>query len=161
MAYQRFVRYRNPDRSNRWQDWANLILAIWLFISPWVLQFGSGVPTAQPGTTGGAIDAVSNAAWNAWVLAVIVFLVALSAIGRMEFWQEWIALLLGAWIFAAPWALGFIDFNLPKADWDHWIVGALIFVLSIWNMSVARTPRVARGIDMAHAGDKAPPDRRR
>ena len=28
--------------SNRIQDWALVTLAIWLFISPWVLQFGGG-----------------------------------------------------------------------------------------------------------------------
>ena len=71
-------------RSNRWQDWATLILAIWLFISPWVLQFGGGVSTtpvtAAPG--GGPIAAVSNAAWNAWVLGVIVFILPFPAQGE-------------------------------------------------------------------------------
>ena len=113
--------YTYPGYSRRWQDWANLILAIWLFISPWVLQFGVGSP-------GGAA-----AAWNAWVLGVIVFLVALSAIGSMELWQEWINLILGAWIFAAPWALGFT--RLPAASGDHWGVGALIFLISLSSLS--------------------------
>lgn len=111
-----------PIRSNRWQDWANLILAIWLFVSPWVLGFGG------PGSAAGAA-----AAWNAWVLAVIVFLVALSAASRLEFWQEWLTLILGAWIFAAPWVLGFT--GLPAASWDHWFVGALIFLFSLSNLT--------------------------
>jgi hypothetical protein len=116
--------YAYPGRSNRWQDWANLILAIWLFVSPWVLQFGAGGQT-------GAV-----AAWNAWVLAVIVFLVALSAIGDMQLWQEWVTLILGAWIFAAPWALGFTA--LPAASRDHWGVGALIFLSSLANLTAGR-----------------------
>ena len=140
-------------RSNRWQDWCNLILAIWLFISPWVLQFGSGAQPAAQGTGGGAIAATSNAAWNAWVLGVIVFLVALSAIGRMEFWQEWINLLLGIWIFIAPWVLGFV--NLANASWDHWVVGALIFLISISNLTAAR--RQPTTMDTVYAGDKPPP----
>lgn len=114
-----------PVRSNRWQDWANLILAIWLFLSPWVLGFGG------PQSTAGAV-----ASWNAWVLAVIVFLVALSAVGFMQFWQEWLTLILGAWIFAAPWALGFT--GLPAASWDHWFVGALIFLISLSNLTAGR-----------------------
>ncbi len=136
--------------------WANLILAIWLFISPWVLQFGSSVQTAAPGTAGAGapIAEVSNAAWNAWVLGVIVFLVALSAIGRMELWQEWISLLLGIWIFIAPWVLGFVP--LSAASWDHWIVGALIFLISAWNLAQAR--RTPETVGMAHAGDKPPRD---
>jgi hypothetical protein len=47
----------NPNRSNRWQDWLNLLLAIWLSFSPWILQFGDSASTAQP--------AVGNAATQA------------------------------------------------------------------------------------------------
>ena len=144
--------YIKPGRSNRWQDWANLVLAIWLFISPWVLQFGSGSTVPPPGAGGGGapIAETSNAAWNAWVLGVIVFLVALSAIGRMEFWQEWINLLLGIWVFVAPWVLGFLQ--LAAASWDHWVVGALIFLISIWNLVEIR--RAPAGFETAHAGNK-------
>ena len=59
--YQGYVR---PGRADRWQDGANVVLAIWLFISPWVLRF---VATAQ--VTGNAANgpavAASHAAWNA------------------------------------------------------------------------------------------------
>ena len=145
---------RNPNRRNRWQDWANVVLAIWLFISPWVLQFGQNVQTAAPssGAPGGPIDLVSNAAWNAWVLGVIVFLFAISAIGKLALWQEWINLLLGAWIFASPWALGFLP-AAPAADWDHWIVGFLIFALSVWSLLVMNSSPTIRA-DYAHAGDR-------
>jgi hypothetical protein len=127
--YQGYVR---PGRADRWQDGANVVLAIWLFISPWVLRF---VATAQ--VTGNAANgtavAASHAAWNAWVLGVIVFLVAVSAIGNLEMWQEWWSIILGAWIFAAPWALGFT--GLVRASWDHWIVGALVFIFAVWSLS--------------------------
>jgi hypothetical protein len=139
MTIPTYGRY-NRNRSNRWQDWANLVLAVWLFISPWVLQFGSNAPTVEPAAGATAVQAVSNAAWNAWVLGVIVFLVSLSAIGRMEFWQEWINLILGAWIFVAPWALGFAGDRFPAASWDHWVVGALIFIISALNIASARGP---------------------
>jgi len=125
--------YRNyafQSRANRWQDWANLILAIWLFISPWVLQFGA-VQATNAGN--GPPVAVSHAAWNAWVLGVIVFLVALSAIGNIDVRQEWWNMVLGAWIFVAPWVLGFV--GLSRASWDHWIVGALVFLFAIWSLS--------------------------
>lgn len=124
----------NPNRSNRWQDWLNLLLAIWLFFSPWILQFGGGASTAQP-AVGNAAQMVPNAAWNAWVLGVIVFLVSLSAISRMELWQEWVNLILGAWIFIAPWVLGFAAGPHSAASWDHWIVGALIFLVSASSLS--------------------------
>lgn len=147
--------YAKPPRSNRRQDYANLILAIWLFISPWVLQFAGGGAVTAPGANagGGPMAGTGNAAWNAWVLGVIVFLVALSALGRMEFWQEWINVLLGIWIFVAPWVLRFLQ--LTNASWDHWVVGALIFLISIWNLMQMRNAPVA--FDPAHAGNKPPP----
>lgn len=129
------------NRSNRVQDWANLILAIWLFISPWVLRFGAGLAAGTAGAANGPLVEANHAAWNAWVLGIIVFLVALSAIGRMEAWQEYINMVLGAWIFVAPWALGFSP--LGRASWDHWIVGALIFLISLWSLSMARPGTVA------------------
>ncbi|HEX5328361.1 MAG TPA: SPW repeat protein [Acetobacteraceae bacterium] len=132
-------RYRRAPLGNRRQDWINLILGIWLFISPWVLQFGSGVAVSQPvaGAPGGPIHAVHHAAWNAWVLGVIVGLVALSALSRVELWEEWLNLLLGAWIFASPWALGFAGV-IGAASWDHWVVGALVFLVSASNLSAIR-----------------------
>lgn len=130
----RRFRMRPPGR--RPQDWINLVLAIWLFISPWVLTFGHGVPVGSPAASG-AIQEVGMAAWNAWVLGVIVGLLALSALSRVELWQEWFCVLLGAWIFAAPWALGFAGV-LAAASWDHWIVGAIIFLVSLWNLGTLR-----------------------
>lgn len=152
MATQDFNSAPPPARANRWQDWANLVLAIWLFISPWVLQFAVGGQTAAPGAAGGAPAAVggSTAAWNAWALGVIIFLVAVSALGRVAASQEWINLVLGIWVFIAPWALGFVP--LQNASWDHWVVGALVFLISAWSLAEAR--RAPAAMDMAHAGDK-------
>jgi hypothetical protein len=129
MTYQNTTYHHAYDRGTRWQDGANLVLAAWLFISPWVLQF------AYTGANGGN---GSLAAWDAWVLGVIVFLVALSAMGRRFVrGQEWVNLLLGIWIFVAPWVLAFANGNSTPA-WDHWIVGALIFLVSAGAISNAR-----------------------
>ncbi len=129
---------RRPARENYWQDWANAIIAVWFFISPWVLQFGAGAPAATgDAATTGVLGAVQAAAWNAWVLSVIVFLVAISAISRMDFWQEYVNIVLSIWIFIAPWVLGFA--MLSGAAWDHWVVGVLIFLFSI-SVLVAGAP---------------------
>jgi SPW repeat len=127
-------RYRRALQSNHWQDWANLVLAVWLFISPWVVQFGGSTVGAPAATAVPA--AASNAAWNAWILGIVVFLVACSAIARLRAWQEWLNLLLGIWIFIAPWALGFA--GLSGAAWDHWIVGILVFLIAVANLQTVR-----------------------
>ena len=136
-----YTTVRRPARENYWQDWANAIVAVWFFISPWILQFGAGaLAPAGDAATAGTLGAVQSAAWNAWVLGVIVFLVAISAISRMDFWQEYVNIVLSIWIFIAPWVLGFT--LLPRASWDHWVVGALIFLFSISVLSRARHARM-------------------
>jgi hypothetical protein len=144
-----YTTMRRPVRENYWQDWANAVLAVWFFISPWVLQFGAGAPAA--GTDATTTGAVQAAEWNAWVLSVLVFLVAISAISRMDFWQEYVNLVLSIWIFIAPWVLGFA--MLTGAAWDHWIVGVLIFLFSI---SVLSRARQARTVTTTTATDRPP-----
>ena len=132
---------RRPGRENYWQDWANAIVAVWFFVSPWILQFGAvALATAGDAATVGSRGAPQSAAWNAWVVGVIVFLVAISAIGRMDFWQEYMNIVLSIWIFIAPWVLGFT--LLPRASWDHWVIGVLIFLFSISVLSRARHARM-------------------
>jgi cytochrome b561 len=73
-----------------------------------------------------------HAAWNGWVCGAILFFVMLSAVGRLEASQEWIALILGAWLIAAPWALGFTP--LGGASADHWSVGIVVLLIAAWNL---------------------------
>lgn len=56
----------------------------------------------------------------------------LSAVGRLEASQEWMALILGAWTFCRTLALGFVP--LREASWGHWIVGAVVFLIAAWNI---------------------------
>ncbi len=59
-----------PEMRSRWVDWANLILGVWLFISPWVLNTyyhvtrGPGnvvniTPGPAPATSGGLAERLS------------------------------------------------------------------------------------------------------
>ena len=102
--------------TGKWQDWANLVLAAWLFVSPWVLQFepGSATPSAI-------------AAWNDWILAIVIGVFAVAALVKARPWEEWINLIAGAWVFVSPWVLGY--FGNPGALWNALIVGALVFAL--------------------------------
>lgn len=116
--------------------WLQLVLGIWLVVSPWVLGFAAGQAAAtglpnSPGATGG------DAAWDAWILGGLVSLVALSRIVRLALWQDHAILVLGAWIFAAPWVLGFNHW-WPVASWDHWLSGLLLFLISAWAIPAAR-----------------------
>jgi hypothetical protein len=119
--------------------WLQLILGIWLFASPWVLGFTAAVQAGgvnlpnTPAATGGV------AAWDAWILGGLVSIVALSRIVRLARWQDHAILVMGAWIFAAPWLLGFNHW-WPVASWDHWMSGLLLFLISAWAIPAARDP---------------------
>lgn len=47
-----------------------------------------------------------------------------------SFWQDWVNLVIGLWLVASPWLLGFSA--VPAAAWNAWIVGAAVGVVAIW-----------------------------
>jgi hypothetical protein len=103
---------------NKGQDWANLVLAVLLFISPWVIGFSGD----------------KMAAWNAWVVGVIIAVLAIAALSAFAVWEEWINLLLGLWLIISPWVLGYApDMG---ARWTAVILGiiaALISASAVWS----------------------------
>jgi hypothetical protein len=96
------------------QDLFNLLIAACLFISPWIVGFvGDTMPTR-----------------NAWIVAVVLALVAVAALSVFAEWEEWVNLVLGLWLMASPWMLGFTgNFN---AFWTHMILGVLTAAVSAW-----------------------------
>lgn len=44
-------------------------------------------------------------------------------------WEDWLNMLLGAWLFASPWLLKYAD-ALPRAAWSAWISGAAIVLFA-------------------------------
>jgi SPW repeat-containing protein len=116
-----------------------LILGVWLFVSPWVLGFVEGLRVAAPSLPNAPATTGGNAVWDAWILGGLVILVALSRLVRLALWQDHALLVLGAWIFAAPWVLGFNHW-WPVAGWDHWLTGLLLFLISARALPAAREP---------------------
>jgi hypothetical protein len=110
--------------TKKWQDVVNLILGAWLFISPWVLGFAPAPKVAG----------LMPAAWNAWIFGIVIGVFAIAALIKARPWEEWINLIAGAWVFVSPWVLGFYSGH-PLALWNSLIVGALVFVLSIWDLN--------------------------
>ena len=92
----------------RWQDWADVVLGILLFISPFVFG-GMAVPAAE---------------WTALIGGVLLVIVGLwnlaSPANRAG---EWIEGLIGVLVFIAPWVLAFT--GLSAMAWSAWIIGVL------------------------------------
>ena len=96
----------------------NLLLGIWLFVSPWVY------------------GAYTNPdAWNSWIVGAIIAIMALvtinNAAGLPIF--SWINVLLGAWTFASPWIYSYTG-NTGRFI-NSLCVGIVVFIvaLSAWS----------------------------
>lgn len=47
----------------------------------------------------------------------------------MKRWQDWVNVVLGAWLVISPWALGFADPEGP-ASWSAWVLGAAVVIFA-------------------------------
>lgn len=86
-----------------------------LFVSPWIFAYVSETARIEVWVTGAAIAAASVA-----------------AIVTVSDWEEWVNLMLGAWLIISPWLLGFVH---TKAMHVCVLLGALVaFVaaLELW-----------------------------
>jgi hypothetical protein len=108
----------------RWQDWVNLILGAWLFLSPW---FG--------------LASTSTSAWNAWVFGAVIAAFSVWALALPQRWEEWINLIVGVWVLIAPFVLAFTD--QTGATWNHIIVGIIVGIDAIWAMAQTPVQRAA------------------
>ncbi len=98
----------------RTQDWACLLLAVCLFVSPWTLGF--------------TVETIPS--WNAWIVAVLLGLFASAAVFAFAEWEEWANLVLGLWLVASPWLLSFAA--NASAMWTDIVLGVLIVAASLW-----------------------------
>ena len=89
--------------ARRWQDGANLVLGLWLFVSPRVLGY-EGTP-----------------AWNAYAMGTGIVVFALIASYMPKAWEEIINIVLGVWLVVSPFVLGFsaaTEVALPPLEPD-------------------------------------------
>jgi hypothetical protein len=96
-----------------------LVLAIFLFVSPWLFAFAHGALR---------VDTLVSAA-----LVAVFCLVALVAFRQ---WEEWINCILGLWIAASPWVLGF---QHTAGMFINLLVGFLIAYLAMLELWLIRS----------------------
>jgi SPW repeat len=98
-----------------WQDTANLVLGIWLAVSPWILLYaGQTAP-----------------AWNAHIVGVVIAVMAGAALLAFQRWEEWVNAALAAWLILSPWILGYS--GLQTVVWNQAVVGLLVGALALWS----------------------------
>jgi SPW repeat len=99
-----------------WQDPINLILGIWMIVSPWVLRYSTD----------------ANPTWNAVILGILIGVAALFALYRVMAWEEWGSVVLGVWLVISPWVLGFSANT--NAMSNAIVVGIIVAVLALWAL---------------------------
>ena len=111
----------------RLQDWGMLLAGLYAALSPiWV-------------STSGERDAF-------WALIVLGALLAVTALSSLALpgvvATEWLAMLFGVLLFAAPWVLTYTD--RVGASWTSWVVGAIAVVLGAITVGTSnrRRPQV-------------------
>lgn len=104
----------------RWDSGTNALLGIWLVIAPFTLMYG-----------------VATATWNDVILGLVIATLAairlFGAFGASAL--SWTNVFLGAWLVAAPFALGYVA--LTAALWNDILVGLTVMVLA-WRSAAAK-----------------------
>ena len=101
----------------RWQDWTNVLLGCWLVVSPWQM----GYSLNETATT------------NACGLgAVLIVFNLISACRLVDEGQEIFNILLGFWLMASPYSLGFASDKDPAIN--ALAAGATIVALAVWQI---------------------------
>jgi SPW repeat len=101
-----------PERSKDGNSWVNVVLAIWVIVSPFVLAIHS-----------------SRAVWNNVVTGVLVGILALIRWSVRQPGLSWLNLLLGIWLVISP----FVLFLSGAAMWNNVILGVIVAAFALTN----------------------------
>jgi len=117
---------------NKWQDWVNFALGLWVIVSPWLIEH----VMASPSAPGGATEA---AMWIHYVIGLAVVIIAVVALFMWRAWEEWANIILGACLLVSPWALGYGAST--GLMWNAFITGALIVLFAGWTLVEEQGPK--------------------
>ena len=104
----------------QWEDWVSWGLGFWLLIAPWTLRFD-----LEPAATHAAV-----------ITGVLLILVEAITLSAFRAWEEWLNVILGLWLIAAPWVIA----ASGAAATNFIIVGLVVLALAIYEM---RNPEAA------------------
>ena len=96
-----------------WEDWVGAVLGLWLLASPWVLEYGE-----------------TAASQNAVFVGFLLIATEFTALYVFSVWEEWISVMLGAWLVVSPWVLGVA--LVPTVNFV--IVGLLVLALALYEI---------------------------
>ena len=122
------------------QDWSTLVLGVILFLAPVVYGTYETAANASKCLTTSASTAwfFAPGTWDAGIVSIALIAVSLWALARPgASVTEWVRIVLGAWLFLAPWILGFAA--IGALAWTTWIIGILVVALAVWKLLEVRS----------------------
>ncbi|RME43876.1 MAG: hypothetical protein D6791_14485 [Chloroflexi bacterium] len=113
----------------RYAFFINLVLGLWLLVSPWVLGFAN----------------MTTPLWSHIIVGAIIALLALwralEPADEGRAWASWVMAILGLWSVVSPWVFGYnTTVNWMLSDI---IAGIIVAALAIWT---AMGRRLAPGL---------------
>jgi hypothetical protein len=117
-------------------DIYQLVLALFLFASPWLFAFAHGSLRA-----------------DTWISAALVAAVSLVALVAFREWEDWINCGLGLWIAMSPWALGF---QHTAGMFVNVTVGLLIAYLALLELWLLHYQGEVYGLETLIGGRRPP-----
>ena len=96
-------------------DIYTLMLGACLFLTPWLFGYGREVARA-----------------DVWTSGVLLVATSLATVLAFAEWEEWATMILGLWVAASPWLLGFA--HAKALPITVFIGGAIAFMsaLELW-----------------------------
>ena len=112
--------FGGPKRHKLGSSWVNIVLGIWVILSPFAL----GVHTPK-------------GIWNNIVTVVLVGILAIIRLSMGQPGWSWLNLILGIWLVISP----FVLFLGTAAMWNNVILGIIVAALALTNTySKVNTP---------------------
>ncbi len=119
-------------------DCYTVAFGLFLFVSPWLFAYVSEKVRIEVWASGAAIAAVS-------IAAIVAF----------SEWEEWINLLLGAWLVISPLVIGFMHTRAMHVSILIGVMVAFFAALELWLIHYEPdygSEREAQGVNVQAAG---------
>ena len=111
-------------RSESVLDIYKLLLALFLFVTPWLFAYAN-----------------EEAKIDLWVSSAAIVVLSLAALIAFSYWEEWLNFLIGLWLVVSPWVLGFAHTRAMHYSIEIGAVVAFLAALEMWLVYDASSER--------------------
>jgi hypothetical protein len=96
-------------------DFYTATFGLFLLVSPWLFAYAN-----------------ENARLDLWASGAAIAAISIAALVAFSNWEEWLNLLLGLWLIASPWLLGFVYTRAMHVSIGLGAMVAFLAALELW-----------------------------